>query len=197
MALVDSIIGAESGGATHVSFKFFAHSRIGKLLLARSPSAVLWRVITITVDSIDRMISTRPRSHVGVEIHKITAPALANLNAALAIQVIRYVGWLLATSNHSVPDLILSSGTATSGNRNRHAVCGVGQFRRLDLPASTTQSIPRIKVGRSHDNFRTAVAYTSKATNLGAAIFSNFRLCFRGRDQSTKPQPDVLLPFGH
>src|ERR1700732_17381 len=58
---------------------------IMRLLVSRSPAAVFRRVISIVVQSIERICRRRPRPHVGQERHKIALPAVAHADAAAAI----------------------------------------------------------------------------------------------------------------
>src|SRR3569623_385210 len=106
MGLVDSIIGAESGWLLHMSQKFGTHPLVGKLLLTRRPSAVIWGVISVTVDAINRVQLRWLLSHVGKKVLKTAAPSVANLDSARPVEFVGNMSLVGAAVDHAAPRMI-------------------------------------------------------------------------------------------
>lgn len=206
MGLVDSIIGVESGGnpnahlstpSVDVSKKFRALPLIGKLLFASGPSAILWRVVSVHINAVNRMIGRRLCSHISKKVREAVAPAFANLNAPRSVVFVGDVFGVFAPRNHREPSSVLrGSGLATT-DATRRAVGGVGRFCRFDLVTTATLGIAGLKVGYGREGLVAAVANTFHEPNRRAgAILSEFRLCLRNGSQLSKSHSGVILA-GH
>lgn len=173
MALVDSIIGAESGGLPHMTQKFAAHTLVGKLLLAGRPSAVIRGVISVTVDAVNRMQFRRLLSHVGKKVLKTVAPSVANLNATRSVKSVGDVFLVGAASNHAHPRMIFCRGLSAARNRNRPAVRRVGSFGGFNFPATTTHCVARAKIWNRYIGRVSAIAPARIPADFGSSICSN------------------------
>lgn len=191
MALIDSIIGAESGGnpnaknpnssatghLSHTSVdmpeKFGTNTLIGKLLFSGSPATILWGVVSIAIDAINRVFRARARPHVFVKVGE-GPPSLANRNAACPIERPRNVTWLRASTNHAIPNLVLSCSFPAARNGLRHAVSTVNLDCSVGAKTSAAISVARAKVWHCYSNLSPAIASAQVSPNFGAAVFSDF-----------------------
>lgn len=209
MGLIDSIIGAESGGnpnATnpnssasglggsplHVGQKLRADPRIGELFFAGRPSAVFRRVIAIGF-TVDRVVPGRLLAHVSQKRFKAVAPTIANFDASLTVERVGNVPRILAPVDHGAPRVVFRRGLAAPINRNRSAVRRVGLLRGLDLVATAAKRIARLKISDSNRGFGAAVALADHSPHLRAAVFSDLRFGFGSNDKFSKSHPNVIF----
>lgn len=80
------------------------------LFFGRRPSAVVGRVVSVGIDTIQRILFRRTISHVGVKVLKFV-PSFTYPNPAGTIV---FVGWTPATLQHGTPDCV--------DRRSRHAM---------------------------------------------------------------------------
>ncbi len=186
MALVDSIIGAESGESSHMPLKFVAYTLIGELLLSSGPAAILRRIIQITIDAVNRMRFRRLFSHVRKKILKIFFPSFAYLNATRSVEFIGNMPFVGASIDHATPSIIFRSCLSTAQNGYRFSVSGIRQPSRFNLPTATTNCVPRAKIRHGYIDGLSAIALTKVSTDFRPAIFSYFWLSFANRDESPK-----------
>lgn len=83
------------------------HAGIVGLLFCGCPTAILGRIRTIVVDSVNRQSRLWPWSHISIESCKVGAPSLAHDNTAFSIVVIRSMIGVVAARFHADPYLIL------------------------------------------------------------------------------------------
>lgn len=211
MALVDQIIGAESGGnpnarnprssasgalrPSHVSNEFGANALVAKLHLASRPSTVFWGVIAIVIDAIKGVLCAWARPHIGKEILK-SGPAVTNLNAPSSIVFVRSMFRKFAASLHSVPYLIFGGGLPAALNRLRHAV-RLGALPRFRQNTSAARCIAGTKIGDRDNLFCTAVARTQHLANRRSPIFSNFWLRFLNYSEFSKLYSNAIYRGCH
>lgn len=200
MALVDSIIGAESGGdpnavlcaLSHMSDKFWAYSRVLKLLFACGPSAIVGAVVSIAVDAVNGIFLAWPLAHVRKEVFK-SSPSVANLNSSTAVKVEVYLARICAALDHAAPYLILCRCLTTTGNGDRHPVRTIGGFGCLNLVTTAARGISGFKIRDRNGDDAPAVTPTNHPSYRGYwPILSEFRLCFRSGDQPAKSHANIV-----
>lgn len=104
---------------------------VGILLPSRRPYAVFWLVVSVVVDSFNRMIFGRPFSHVGKKVGEsfVASPSVKNTDSSAAISVEVLSVWIRAALNHCLPyridrmfvqsvlRVVLNNGTSTRGRK--------------------------------------------------------------------------------
>jgi hypothetical protein len=204
MGLIDSIIGAESGGDpnarnpnssatgaegsfTHVCIELFANSLVGKLLLAGRPATVIGRIALGAVFAIKRVSLARARPHICKEVLEAFTPTVANRNPERAVIFIGNVRRLLAPTNHAIPNLVFI-GSATAARLGlSHAVNVVRVIRAGFLVAAPACGcVAGEEVGRTNQGRFSAIALASQASDFSAAIWSDLRLALGKNDQKPK-----------
>lgn len=117
MSLIDSIIGAESGGdpnamnlkevfrSTYV-FTELRIVRIIKLLFVSGPPAIFRFVIPLRVDAINSVFGGWLRAHVRNKILKTSLPAVAYLNAFCSVVFVADVSRTRTPLFHSAPSSV-------------------------------------------------------------------------------------------
>ena len=98
-----AFVGEQLGGAL-----------VAGLLRAGSPSAVIRRVRTVVVDSVEAG-SNGPSTHIGVEVRKRVLPPLAHLYAAPPVAFVVGALGVVTTCFHALPSAVFG--------RSEHAVC--------------------------------------------------------------------------
>ncbi len=206
MGLVDSIIGVESGGnptahlsapSVNVSKKFRALPLISKLLFASGPSAILWRVISVHINAVNRVIGRRLRSHISKKVRETVAPAFANLNATRSVVFVGDVFGVFAPRNHREPSSVFRGSWLATTDATRRAVGRICRYRSFDLVASAAFRISGLKVGDGRQCRLPAIANALHAPDRRTApVISKFRLCLRNGSQLSKPHSGVILA-GH
>lgn len=81
-------------------------SGVSSLFLLCSPSAVLWAVVSIVVDAVNRVLGRWPRPHVLDKCLKRVSPSFTDLDATPTVQREPFIGWVGATLNHHDPDFV-------------------------------------------------------------------------------------------
>lgn len=114
MSLIDSIIGAESGG--NPSAKVFDSSDVVaearvigvvELLFMGRPSAIFGRIAHLWVYAVDGMFRGRLRPHIGKKSLKTVFPSSANGDAFCAVVSVADVGRARTSLLHCAPSSIL------------------------------------------------------------------------------------------
>lgn len=202
MGLIDSIIGAESGGnpsslTARVIQKDFFGSRIGKLFFAGSPAAVFGRIIAVASNSINGMRLGRLLAHVCKKIGEAGAPSGTNLNACCTIPFVRDVIFVFASSDHAAPRVIFGSCRHPLGEASRRPVSNSRLAAHFVQKAPAANRIAGSQVWNRDNFLLSAIAVAKHLTNLGAAILSDPRLRFRDGGQFTKLGPDAVYGSSH
>lgn len=206
MALVDSIIGVESGGNpnAHLSIptidvfkEFRALSLVGELLFAGRPSAILGRVIAVHVNAINRMASGRFFAHVGQEVGEAIAPSLTNFDAARPVILIRDIFLVFAPRNHSEPSSVFRAGGLSIANAASRAMGCICRFRCRDLVTTAAFRIPRFEVWDSGNGPRPAITKALHLPNRRSWAVAPWLAFLLGNSgQFPKPHSNVILS-GH
>ena len=200
MALVDQIIGVESGGnpdATlrafpHMGDKFRANALVTELYFSSSPSTVFWGVIAVVIDPIKGMLCAWARPHIGKEILK-SGPAVTNLNAPSSIVFVRSMFRKFTASLHSVPYLVFGSCFAAARYRNGHPVRTIGDSGRLNLIATTARCVPGLEIRNSNGDAVPAVTLTGHPPYRRCwSVLPEFWLRFRSSDQPAKSHAGIV-----
>jgi hypothetical protein len=112
------------------------------------PSAILWRVVAVIVDTVNLVIAGRPSTHVGKETLKTIAralavdPPVADTNATSAVVGVPAPGWVAASAFHVGPhplrrgvghSVLHSFWTARPTNKLVLASPTHGRFSRLQV----------------------------------------------------------------
>lgn len=219
MGLIDSIIGVESGGnpnarnprssasgllcanaaslpSVDVRNKFRTHVLVGELLFPGRPSAVLWRIISVSIrETVKGMIRAWSRPHICKEIFK-AVPALANFNALRTVVLVRNMVGEGASASHAVPDLILGRCLAAPLDRNRHAV-SFGASPGLNQTAAATSGVARSKIGDRDNLLCAAIAGAKHASDCCAAVLSDLWLSLRNRGELSELRSDAVYRGCH
>ena len=78
---------------------------VSLLLLSGCPARVLWSVVSIVVDAIQR-VTVRTRTHVRSKLMKVSDPFIANLYTPPAVVLVLAVVRIVAAPFHALPDRI-------------------------------------------------------------------------------------------
>lgn len=135
-----------------IPFKKDVFRGVASLLHVSSPFAVIWRVISGSVNSVDRVPLARSRPHVGVKVLELL-PSLANGYSTRAVQVVHAGVRVLAPLFHPCPNLKFI-GIA-------HPM-RVRSARGFTLPASAGLCCSAPKVGQVSGYCVPAIAFTEK-----------------------------------
>jgi len=73
---------------------------IAVLLCHCCPTAIRWFVISVIVDSVNRVPGTWPFAHVSEEHSKVVLPALTDMNPTAAVSFVLVVGWVVTAVEH-------------------------------------------------------------------------------------------------
>lgn len=97
-------------GRERSTLKFNKHSAppIPKLHGFGSPSAVIFRITLVVVDSLDRVFRGRPSSHIAIKLLKRIEPRFANTNSATAVVLKCLTVWIQTTILNVTPHTILN-----------------------------------------------------------------------------------------
>ena len=107
---------------------FLRSALVVSLFLARCPSAIGRFVISVIVDSVNRMLSRGPESHIGMEVFEGIKPALTDCDSSSAVDAIAMIVQPRASVDHIGPDTVF--------RRFTHLVCGFcGQHFSFDASA--------------------------------------------------------------
>jgi len=157
---------AEMGGPLRNRSRFSVelehkiHARVIALLLLCGPSAIVRFIISVVVDTFDRVLRARSRPHVLVKSKEGLAPFFAHRNAAPAVVgpcfASRIKATLLCLSPDGVLGVMRQRGLLSSLARNtttRWRGAGLQVFRAHD-PCSAASAATPIPVcfGRDSDN---------------------------------------------
>lgn len=209
MGLIDSIIGAESGGnpnavnprssassaLVHMGDKFGANSCVGELLFSGRPPTVCGFVIPVTINAVDRMIFAGARPHVGEEILK-RSPALANLDPAPAVQIKVVLARVSAALDHAAPNLVFRSGRPTTANRNCHSVRDVAFADNVSVEAPAALGIPGSEIVDASDYLSAAIALAKNlARQLSGFLNDIFGVAFN--DKTTVSLSNIVSEGAH
>lgn len=123
-----------------------------RLLVIGGPSTVVWTVVAIVIDAIERVRSRWPRPHVGIERCEIVAPTRADAYAATAVRVKAVILGVVAAPFHFVPRAVLRA----SG----HAVSRLGSSNVLPTLAATAAALSCNQVALIDRSFCPAIAST-------------------------------------
>lgn len=91
---------------------------VSRLLFRRCPPAVPWLVVSVVVDTIDRL-PRRARAHVGEEVW-VLVPAFANADAPASPVGVTRMSRVTATTHHAVPRVV---GAAVGRSRDKSVLC--------------------------------------------------------------------------
>lgn len=126
-------------------------SAISLLLCLCGPTAVIWAVSGVVVDSVQAG-SVWPNTHVCPEVLKRLTPAVANEYATATIPTKNGTTWIVAAVNHSDPRRVSRSPFFTP--------CSSVGSSRINLCATTTYALPRTKCAAGPSSRVPAVALT-------------------------------------
>lgn len=115
-----------------------------------SPPAVLWRIRTVVVDAINRVMFGWAWSHIAQKCHEAIAPFIAHNNTASAIASVRVVIRVVAAPLCATPDYVLRS--------LRQAMRGVASGFHSAAP--TRSLFSRWEIARQYRLGRSAIAST-------------------------------------
>jgi hypothetical protein len=118
--------GLAESGEHHVA------ALVGPLLSHRRPSAILWRVWAVVVNSVDGVLGRRARPHVLKERLKAVSPAVADDNAAPAVVREGLVARGVASLAHTTPCRVFGSVPPV----DRVPMCGLPSPSQLALTTS-------------------------------------------------------------
>lgn len=105
---------------------------IRRLLVMCRPSAIAWLVVAVVVDSVNR-VAWGPSSHISEEVFELL-PSLAHFDAASAVILVFMVFHILATRNHSQPNVVLRGA--------RHSVDREASKGSLGTQTSAASTLP-------------------------------------------------------
>lgn len=210
MGLIDSIIGAESGGNPNaqnpnssasltscVIEKDLFGARVGELFGFRRPSAIIGRIISIGPLSIDGVFLRRLFSHIGQKCLETIAPAFAHLNAYCAVPLIRNVFWIFASRNHSHPRMIFGCRLTASANRNRTTVRRIGFLGCLDFVTSAAKRVAGFKIGNGDYRFVPTIASANHSPDSCIPILSDRWIGLICSEKFSKPHSNIVLAGAH
>ena len=125
----------------------------------RRPSAILWRIIAVSVNAVDAVLRRWARPHVGVESGEVIFPAVADAYAASAIGRISISAREGAAADYVTPHRILW--------HSDQSMCGV-RFRPALISVTTTGScVAGSEVASKHQCF---VSTSALANPLDAVL---------------------------
>lgn len=87
---------------------------IACLLFIGRPAAVARFVVAVVIYTINGMVGTSPRPHVGKEILKRLSPSFANYDATTAIVTVSRIRLVVATGDHGPPNVVFRQSVLPS-----------------------------------------------------------------------------------
>lgn len=148
---------------------------VSRLLATLSPSAIVWRVWSVVVDTFDGVLVRWSRSHVGVERFKRHRPAVAHEYPTTAIVVVGLIGLVAAPLAYARPRLELSCVPKT--------VSSVRLTARLVKGASTGSRSSTSQIAQREQFDRSASAPTGDDTHRAFGLF--YRIIYHGQSTVT------------
>lgn len=160
------------------------------LLFWSRPSAIAWRVISIVVDAVERMMGRRFSPHVRNKIIKRMHPSLTNSNSFGAVHRIAIGFFVIATLANIAPSVEFRPPFSFCFSTSAMNYMTKSLFPDLFLEASTTSTmivrqIPSIYLGGVP-----AVAQTFPSNGPRYRIFDSFN-----DNESSKPQARQIADF--
>lgn len=141
---------------------------IASLFFWRGPSAVIWRVVTIILHAIKRVLRRWASAHVGEECREVIAPAVADRNPSSAPILVTWMRDVETAPPHVAPRVVLGrcSG-ALLVTVFKRALKGA-----LVFPAATTHRATTAQIHSVHDSALPARAPTQPHRILAAIVFA-------------------------
>lgn len=155
-------IGCQEGGVRPVS----------GLLFLVGPSAVLFAVPDVSLDSVDGVIDGRRRTHVGKKVFEAFLPAFADRDASLKVKRLVFTcGRLAAAPEHERPGVVLLRRLSFVWVATM-AVLQVCRTRSFSLQTPARLGVPVCKLVGMNEHFGAAGARANPC-NASAKVFSS------------------------
>ncbi len=210
MALIDQIIGVESGGnpnATnpnssamgaegsfpHVGLKCLAYARISELFFGRSPSAVFWTVMPVAISSFNGMTLGWLLAHVSKKVLETIAPTHTNLDAASPVPLVGNMVFVFASRDHSAPRMVFASSGYALRKPSRSAVGDDS----VSASTAASRCVARPEVGDGYNLFYSAITNATHLADCAVSILSNLRRSFGNSGQFSEFRSDAVYGGCH
>lgn len=132
-------------------------SFVSLLLTKCCPTAILGFVISIIINSVDRMLRRGTLAHVGKEIGEFSPP-FANFDSSATIVFIRFLRGKITSTQHRIPHRIFGHSAA---NHSGHPVLGIALSRfPSGFKAATTFCVSSSETFSANDNLFAAITQT-------------------------------------
>jgi len=125
-------------------------SRITRLLFTGSPSAIIWRIIAVIVNAINRG-PIRPWPHVSNKRREADSPSVAHLYPSTAVVFPVLFGLVSTSRDDPAPNAIFRAMT--------HAVRLIARQEYFSFQASTTTRYAALKVVNGNDQSFSALTF--------------------------------------
>jgi hypothetical protein len=172
--------------SAHVSNEFGADARIFELLLGGRPSAIPRLVMSVAVNSINRMLRRRPGTHIGIEGLETVSPSAAYANASGSVEFVGNVRLVFAPLDHAPPYSVL-------GSRSRESMRRVRFLCSLFAVAPTTRCVAGLKVGHADHDVGATVANAIHSANCGISVSSDFWCRLGNYRKAAELHPNIIL----
>lgn len=123
---------------------------------ARRPSAIIWGVWAIIVDTVNTVFRRRPCAHIGIEVFERVTPTVADGDSPTTIFAVRSIVGLIAANIQLCPGVIFRAARETM--LARRYFCGLAQAFPCQAPTAFGRSTA--KVASSDDGRISAIAST-------------------------------------
>lgn len=121
------------------------------------PSAILWFIVTVYINTIKRMLGTRPITHISPKIFKL-APPITHSDTTPSIIFIFRNFLVITPSKHCSPSLIFRSAA--------HSVCLGCCFQAFTHQASATSGMLSKQIPLTNNRNSSTDTYTLPSTSL-------------------------------
>ncbi len=120
------------------------------------PTTIVWFIIPVVIDPVDRISFGRALSHIGKEVLELL-PSLADLDASISIPMILCVIWIRAPIFHLGPDIPFSCATLSMEIGTLKAV-GLQHLRAVLTRHATAAKLCLTEIGSGSNRRPSAVA---------------------------------------
>lgn len=145
-----------------------SHSaRVAALRERRGPTHILWRVVAIAINAIDRMLLGWTRSDIAKKRLERTRPLFANTDASAAISVEAVVTRIIAALLHGLPDFVFG--------RLCQSVCSLSSSDLFATKAAARPTPPSQQIVLDDDLLCAAVTLTQPSADRSRRLADEFK----------------------